>query len=324
MNMPCLTRHSQVFRDADPHAVSHYVNEHVGSHCIQLPRSADAHARLNHRKLASLDLCQISYGSSVRVTSQALEDIFHLQILLHGSCLSRGSTGTRHLVPGALWLINPDEPVDLTYSQDCEKFILKIPTRLLESTCQEQRWLYPREGIRFSQHHYPLNQLQSFTQLLETICTEAEEGEALPRVQEHYAQIVASKMLTLMGNNVLREHLAGSNSTFERVIDYIGRNLRTDISVQTLANQARVSVRSLYALFEKHLCITPQRYIREQKLLCIQACLADPSCNVRNITELALDYGFVHLGRFAEHYRKQFAELPSDTLRRRRPLALAH
>lgn len=324
MNMPCLTDHSQVFRDADPHVVSHYVNEHVGSHCIQLPKSAEAYAYLNHRRLASLDLCQISYGSSVRVTSHALEDIFHLQILLQGSCLSRSASGTRHLVPGELLIINPDEPVDLTYSDDCEKFILKIPTQLLESTCQEQRWLYPREGIRFSRQYYPLNQLHSFTLLLETICTEAEEDDGLPRVQEHYAQIVASKMLTLMGNNVLREHLACSNSTFERVIDYIGRNLQTDINVQSLADQARISVRSLYALFEKHLSITPQRYIREQKLLRIQACLADPSCNVRNVTELALDYGFVHLGRFAEHYRKQFSELPSDTLRRRCPLAIAH
>jgi transcriptional regulator GlxA family with amidase domain len=131
-------------------------------------------------------------------------------------------------------------------------------------------------------------------------------------------------MLTLMGNNVRREHLACSSSTFERVIDYVGRNLQTDITVQSLADKAQVSVRSLYLLFKKHLRITPQQYIREQKLLRIQACLADPNCNVRNVTELALDYGFVHLGRFAEHYRKQFAELPSDTLRQRRSLALVH
>ncbi|WP_155582248.1 AraC family transcriptional regulator [Pseudomonas spelaei] len=315
--MPLLSERSEVFKNADPHAVSCYVNQHVGSHCIQLPRKADAHARLNHRKFASLDLCRISYGSSVRVVSHALEDIFHLQVLLRGDCLWRGPAGVHHLVPGELLLINPDDPVDLTYSQDCEKFILKVPTQLLESICQEQRWLYPREGIRFLQQRYSLDQLKTFVPLLATLCTEAEDGEALLRVQEHYAQIVASKMLTLMRNNVRREHLACSNSTFERLVDYIARNLQQDISVQSLAEQAQLSVRSLYSLFEKHMSTTPQRFIREQKLSRVHACLADPSCNVRNVTELALDYGFVHLGRFAEQYRRQFSELPSDTLKQR-------
>ena len=317
MNMPLLSERSEVFKNADPHAVSGYVNQHVGSHCIHLPRKATAQAHLNHRKFASLDLCRISYGSSVRVVSDALEDIFHLQVLLRGDCLWRGPNGVHHLVPGELLLINPDDPVDLTYSHDCEKFILKVPTRLLELICQEQRWLYPREGIRFLQQRYALDQLQAFVPLLATICTEAEDGAALARVQEHYAHIVASKMLTLMRNNVRREHLACSSSTFERLLDYITCNLQHDISVQSLADQAQLSVRSLYALFEKHMCTTPQRFIREQKLSRIQACLADPSCNVRSVTELALDYGFVHLGRFAEQYRKQFTELPSDTLKRR-------
>nr|WP_289711683.1 helix-turn-helix domain-containing protein [Escherichia coli] len=45
--------------------------------------------------------------------------------------------------------------------------------------------------------------------------------------------------------------------------------------------------------------------------------MEDPGCRVRNLTELALDFGFAHLGRFAEQYRRQFGELPSETLRRR-------
>lgn len=324
MTMPLLSERSEVFKNADPHAVSIYVNQHVGTHCIRLPRTANAQAYLNHRKFGALDLCRISYGTSVRVSSQALEDVFHLQILLRGDCLWRSRAGVHHLVPGELLLINPDDPVDLTYSWDCEKFILKVPAHLLESICREQRWLAPGTGIRFLQHRYSLDQLQSLLPLLATLCTEAEEGAGLPSLQEHYAHIVATKMLMLLRNNVRREHAACANSTFERVVAYVGSHLQGDISVQAMADHAQLSIRSLYALFEKNRTTTPNRYIREQKLARIQACLADPNCNVRNVTELAMDFGFVHLGRFAQQYRQQFGELPSDTLKQRSLVTLKH
>ena len=78
-----------------------------------------------------------------------------------------------------------------------------------------------------------------------------------------------------------------------------------------------MSTRSLYALFERQLGESPRQYIRRLRLERIRACLEDPGCRVRNLTELALDFGFAHLGRFAEQYRRQFGELPSETLRRR-------
>jgi AraC-like DNA-binding protein len=34
------------------------------------------------------------------------------------------------------------------------------------------------------------------------------------------------------------------------------------------------------------------------------------------VTEVALDCGFTHLGRFSSEYRRRFGELPSQTLRR--------
>jgi AraC-like DNA-binding protein len=312
-----LSERSRVFEHADPYAVSGYVNQHVGSHCLRLPAHGRPEASLNHRKFSSLDLCRISYGASVRVTSPALESIYHLQILLRGHCLWRGPGQEHYLAPGELLLINPDAPVDLTYTEDCEKFILKIPTTLLESICAEQRWQHPRQGVRFVENRYRLEELEGFVNLLGMVCQESDASERLPRIEDHYQQIVASKLLTLMKTNVSRECLASPLLSFERIDDYIERNLKQDIDIEELARQARMSLRSLYALFERHARSTPRQYIRQRKLERIHACLADPSCHVRNVTELALDYGFLHLGRFAESYRQHFGELPSDTFKRR-------
>lgn len=317
MESPLLSERSRVFDRADPYAVSTYVNQHVGVHHIRLPRYGHPEASLDHRKFASLDLCRISYGGEVRVMSAALENVFHLQILLRGHCLWRRGRAERVLGPGELLLINPDEPVDLAYSADCEKFILKLPNRLLESVCDEQRWQRPSEGVRFIQNHYQLLALEGFAGLLAMVCHEAEASEPLLRVQEHYSQIVASKLLTLMPTNVRRETLGGQASSFERIAEYIEANLKQDLCSEQLARQASMSLRSLYILFERNAGTTPKIYIRDKKLARIRASLSDPQCTVRNITELAMDYGFVHLGRFSETYKSLFGELPSDTLKRR-------
>lgn len=317
MESRLLSERSSVFRHADPHAVSDYVNQHVGQHCIGIARTAHPQASLNHRKFAELDLCRISYGGSVRVTSPALETIYHLQVLLNGNCLWRGHQREHHLVPGELLLINPDDPVDLTYSHDCEKFILKVPVSLVESICDEQRWQRPSGGVRFLRNHYRLDELDGFTNLLAMVCHEAEASDSLPRVQGHYSQIVGSKLLTLMSSNIRRDSLSASTASLERILDYIERNLKLELSSETLAEQARMSLRSLYGLFDRELGSTPKQYIRLRRLQRIHACLSDPTCAVRSLTELALDHGFMHLGRFSERYRQQYGELPSETLKRR-------
>lgn len=316
MDRRLLNERSRLFANADPYEVSDYVNQHVGSHCIRLPNTGRPAASLSHRSFGSVDLCQIGYGGAVRVTSPALETIYHLQVLLQGHCLWRGRGQEHYLTPGELLLINPDDPVDLTYSEDCEKFIVKLPAQLLERACQDSHWQRPHDGIRFASRHQ-LQQCEGFISLLGLVCEEAENEQSLPAVQEHYTRIIAIKLLGLLSNNVSRQLPSESNLSFSRLVQFIDDNLKQDISVEQLSQLAHVSPRSLYTLFEKHLGTTPKNYIRQRKLEKVHACLSDPAAKVRNVTEVALDYGFLHLGRFSESYRGAFGELPSDTLRRR-------
>lgn len=166
-------------------------------------------------------------------------------------------------------------------------------------------------------NHYRLDELEGFLGLLGMVCQESEAKDPLLKVQEHYTQIIGSKLLTLMQTNISRENLASASVSLERILEYIERNLKHELNAQDLAVQARMSQRSLYTLFERQLGVTPLHYIRQRKLERIHACLSDASCTVRSLTELALDYGFLHLGRFSESYRLQFGELPSSTLKRR-------
>lgn len=315
MQTQLLSARSQVFQHAEAHAVSEYVNQHVGIHCIELPRRGLPQANVNHRKFSSLDLCRLSYGGSVRVTSAALETVYHLQILLSGQCRSVCRGEEHFYLPGELLLINPDDPVDLTYSSDCEKFIVKLPIHLFDSTCVEQRWTKPAEGIRFARTQ---RDIDGIVNLLTLVCDEAETAGSLLHVQAHYERILGSKLLSLLSHNVQRVNVQEHASSFEHLAHYIEERLTQEISIAQLISIARVGERSLYTLFERHAGTSPKDYVRQRKLERIHGLLRDPSHKSRSVTEVAMDHGFLHLGRFAESYRQRFGELPSVTFKRYR------
>ncbi|AMB85862.1 AraC family transcriptional regulator [Pseudomonas agarici] len=313
---PLLSARSQIFHRADAYVVSDYVNQHVGSHCIRLLPKGRPRASISHRTFSSMDLCRISYGAPVQVTSTALETIYHLQILLRGHCRSDSRGQEQILRAGEVLLINPDDPVDLTYSADCEKFIVKLPVRLLENTCLEQHWTLPQQGIRFVAERHELNALSGFLQLLGLICHEA-ENSADPQVEALYERILAKKLLALLASNVLRVIPKQEESGgFEPIRQFIEEHLTEDISLEQLMAISWVSERSLYLLFERHVGLSPRDYMRQRKLESVHAQLQ--AATARSVTEVALDHGFVHLGRFSEAYRKRFGELPSQTRRRQR------
>lgn len=311
-----LSERSQIFQRADAYAVSDYVNQHVGSHCIRLPPKGRPQASISHRTFSSLDLCRISYGAPVRVTSVALETIYHLQILLTGHCRSNARGEEQVYGPGEILLINPDDPVDLTYSADCEKFIIKLPVRLLENACLEQHWALPEQGIRFAAARHALSEMSGFLQLLGLVCHEAENATE-PNMQGLYERIVANKLLALLASNVLRViPQPAQGSGFEAVREFIEEHLTDDIGVEQLMAIAKVSERSLYNLFDRQVGVSPREYVRQRKLERVHARLQ--LATARSVTEVALDHGFVHLGRFSEAYRKRFGELPSQTWKRQR------
>lgn len=280
-----LSERSCIFNQADAYAVSEYVNQHVGSHEIRLPPKGRPQASISHRTFSSLDLCRISYGARVQVLSPALESIYHLQILLQGHCRSLARGKEQVYTAGEILLINPDDPVDLTYSADCEKFIIKVPVGLLENACLEQKWGLPKNGIRFTSSRHDLTTLECFVQLLGLICQEA-EGSAAPQVQALYERIVATKLLGLLASNVTRhvpEHSQGQG--FEAVRQYIEAHLRKEISIEQLMAVARVSERSLYLLFERQVGVSPRDYLRQRRLERVHELLQSPAA--RSVTEIS-------------------------------------
>jgi transcriptional regulator GlxA family with amidase domain len=85
-------------------------------------------------------------------------------------------------------------------------------------------------------------------------------------------------------------------------------------SAEILARSLGVSVRSLFRGFQRLRGYGPMEAVRRARLLCVRRDLlaADPG---EKVTDVAMRWGFYHLGRFSGFYSEHFGELPSQTRR---------
>jgi AraC-like DNA-binding protein len=102
----------------------------------------------------------------------------------------------------------------------------------------------------------------------------------------------------------------------KRAIEYMYANISRAITVADIAREAGTSVRALQASFQQFKDTTPLNYLRTIRLEGVRKALADDGDSL-SVAEIARDWGFSHMGRFAAAYHQAFGETPSETARMR-------
>lgn len=99
-------------------------------------------------------------------------------------------------------------------------------------------------------------------------------------------------------------------------IDYIDAHLAEPMTMESIARNVHMSIRSIQQGFRDELSVSPMTYVRDRRLERVHQDLADamPGDGV-TVTAAAMRWGFHHLGSFAAEYRKRWGETPSETLR---------
>lgn len=87
-------------------------------------------------------------------------------------------------------------------------------------------------------------------------------------------------------------------------------------SMVEVCAHAGVPERTVQYSFRRLLGITPVAYWRRLRLHRAREVLRRPHHEQETVTSIATRFGFLHLGRFARDYRRQFGEPPSVTLKR--------
>jgi AraC-like DNA-binding protein len=100
---------------------------------------------------------------------------------------------------------------------------------------------------------------------------------------------------------------------FEQILE---ANPNEPLYITEVCAAIGVTDRTLRLHCQDHLGMNPQRYLWLRRMHLARRALAVADETMKTVTEIANEYGFGELGRFAVSYRKLYAEAPSVTLRR--------
>jgi AraC-like DNA-binding protein len=105
-------------------------------------------------------------------------------------------------------------------------------------------------------------------------------------------------------------------TVIRRAIAEMRDHLTEPITVPEIAAAAGVSVRGLQMAFLRQLDVAPLLHLRQLRLEAARSALVDEAVIGTTIADIARRFGYANSGRFSTHYRNEYGEAPSATLRR--------
>jgi AraC family ethanolamine operon transcriptional activator len=102
----------------------------------------------------------------------------------------------------------------------------------------------------------------------------------------------------------------------ERAIECLCAHLDRPIYTEDLCALLGVSASALAEAFRIVMGTSPQRCLKQRRLVMARTVLLDRERDRPAVKAVALSHGFWHFGRFAQDYRETFGETPTETVAR--------
>ncbi|WP_312408382.1 AraC family transcriptional regulator, partial [Pseudomonas rhodesiae] len=226
------------------------------------------------------------------------------------------------LEAGQVAVLSPNRQARLVWHRGCEQLLLKVPRALLRLM---QERLVDEGGLAadFSlppAYRLDTGQARGWLRLVDDLLEQLGASAGEPAHGHWLRHLEESLPLFLLTHPPKVEGLALAGSPAQRqalrqlhkIEGLMRSRLGEALSLTELAATAGMSVRSLNTLCQRCYGQTPMERLRNLRLEAVRERLRDG--RELSITEVALEHGFAHLGRFARYYRERFGELPHQTI----------
>ncbi|MBO4120450.1 AraC family transcriptional regulator [Cupriavidus gilardii] len=312
---------------------------HVEALCTRLfgptrvrPLDAEAplHVEIEQCHIGQLSLVDIRYSTAMEIEPQPGKDEYVIQTTLSGHCEALTEGQSQHFPQGSTLVASPTQRTRLLLDAACERFCVVLRRRAIEHAFREHFGFEPPAPIAFATRLAGGSGLDEVNRLAErwhalvgylrAEMRTRRAGSANPTIDASIEHMVVSTLLFDQfsgdGATLPRRFQPTLPAYVRRAIQYLRRNLDRPITMRELADHCGVSERSLQVGFRRSKNATPMEYLRLLRLQGARDSLLRAPPQPGAVTAIALRHGFSHLSMFSREYRREFGELPSETLRR--------
>ena len=308
-----------LFTSRDLREVEEEVSSIFKPHSLEITDgSTRLHSRLHHVPIGHVSFNRLKYGGEVRIRPERLDDFYLIQMPLQGEAhIISDGTSLRSGADTAA-VLNPTQTLDMSWNTVCDQLIIRIDRQALSQTCSRYLGRPIKKPVVFelglawqaNPHWYSmmtyLSQMMNQTTPGHLLYPQLEQLVicTLLNIQPHsYSQALTNDDKRLAPRHV------------KRVEEYIQTHADEVITPAMLAELAGVSLRTLYAGFKDFRGVSPMEYLRSIRLKRVKEELCQQGANC-SVTDIATRWGFGHMGRFSQEYRRLFGEKPSETKRK--------
>ena len=318
--------HYQLFQTGDVDEARESVARIFCPHGLHVTRpgtglDARHHSVCLHRDVS---LNYVQYGPEVRIDPGYLGDFYLLQIPLRGGASIRCGEQQVLADTRTASLPSPTEPLSMVWADDSPHLIVRFSRLALQRQFEQLAQMPMAQPLVFdlavALDTPALAPVRNFVHYL---CATVDAdtalcGSALAAQAETY---LLTALLTLAPHNHSACLQTGARRSLlprsvRRAQEYLHAHITAPVSLADLCQHLGVSARALQQAFRQHTGRSPMAYWRDLRLDHVHTVLGrcGPGDKV-SVSQVAAQYGFLHLGHFVAQYQARFGELPAQTLR---------
>lgn len=261
---------------------------------------------------------QYGWAGGASITNGKLNGDGHLvHIPLNGSCKANGKS----MVSDSVLICVPDVEYIISFNDVHDWLNLFIPMNVVKQILQKNHISETNQinGVV----HVGKDSVLKLKKVLQDIFNLVEKANGPPKGLPSNGK-AQKEIIAIYENIILKPPVIEQMGVGRRIIDrtqimtLIKNKLQSEpldsIFVESLAEAANVSGRTLRNIFMDYFGISPLRYLIIYKIHAARKVLQDSNPSSTTVSNVASKFGFGHFGRFASSYRGLFGERPLDTL----------
>lgn len=273
----------------------------------------DFNGSLECSQLSSLSMSRVLSGPShvqhtAQMTQLATEEVFLLHLQGEGSSVHRQAGREAVLKPGDFTLCDSARPYSVSFDQDNEMYVLRIPKKRINE------FLVSAEDLVGQ----PMDASRGVAAMVSNMFRSAWNNQVVGDGSSQFQSKLEDNVLNMLSLSYMEQYqqsrvtIDPQQQRLIEVKNFIDVNLNSmNLNLDTVAAAQRISKRYLHKLFSDE-GITVARYLQGRRL--DQACsmLKDKRFKAESIEAIAFQVGFHSASHFSRLFKANFHITPNQ------------